>query len=924
MSTFLTRCASPPFLISTARLDALVSQSKQDRPEVRAKSSIGLVALVSENGAAEREMDSDRAEEDVKSDDLVQVDAWIAIARGLGDEWPLVREAFQEQLVAGFGHPGTTVQTQIGQDALLDRMIARAQETVKAASERLAFVTGILALVNIKQEDDGVSCKSWDDGRVDTLLAMAIEGWAPNQGTSQATRSLGSMTTTSSAQSTQTIMFVEFATTALRSLTVDTDTSADSASTAVAVPQVRDWALAIWLCDKLWIPRVFSSRTHLEESPGNRKVAKSFAESAHMLLECLGQILRIQTVDNTYTLHRVIMACAAFTNVKDLWNQRYYPSISKATMDQADQNLKTIIQQTHWSVNSSSNNSPSSSSSSSRDDDHHGQQNRNTIMIPGSFSDHVIQILEKEIRPSFAHVQAHKVAQRAQATIEMHQDKLKQQYQQKPIAIVEGRKGDDDDGSTTITITGTAAAGKDLVRQQQQQQQRQDRRFKIAPVWDTPNDEDEFSSMMDNRLSFEDDPALPRRWDVDFLEAVPIAEWCSQQPIQDSSRILEVFMLLVGPILAMTDSAKTLYRTRGLNLLSRFLIRYHDDNSKAGSTIDQHGPPRSNGAAAESRRIWIKIFERTGLDQVLERTLTPLLAPIQAMFTPAPEAEQDQDPDESEHSMELWNATFRAYLTLILVNTEPDNKPTSPTDDSNRISLSQQSAVGSAVTTTLTVENLFIHGVLGSFKRANPSREYRSVVLEWLARLVRPVVSLDFIIQDSYPLPPTPDSNTGFQGIFGMGSLTIKYLPTLIPYLCGILEFPLPSSPPFVRLESLTLAWRASEALCQVMDVSRPRIPRHRGQLLATICKCWANSRILSSDTTTTPTASASSSEAGSIKKNLEQEQTRLDNSLVRSMRLCIEICQPKIADDTPSGLEMDLKILRELDPSVFSPLFAS
>lgn len=51
----------------------------------------------------------------------------------------------------------------------------------------------------------------------------------------------------------------------------------------------------------------------------------------------------------------------------------------------------------------------------------------------------------------------------------------------------------------------------------------------------------------------------------------------------------------------------------------------------------------------------------------------------------------------------------------------------------------------------------------------------------------------------------------------------------------------------------------------------------------------------------------------------------RLDESLVRSMRLCIEICQPKVTDDSlPSGVEKDLAILRELDPTVFGPLFAS
>lgn len=506
------------------------------------------------------------------------------------------------------------------------------------------------------------------------------------------------------------------------------------------------------------------------------------------------------------------MACAAFTNPKDVWNLRY-PSLANAIMAQAEQNLAMIIQHTYWSV-------PSGSKDDDNSHDHRQDRNSsNAIMIPGSFSDHVIQILEKEIRPCFANVQAHKVAQRAQATIEMHQEKLRlqdhqQQQQQKAITMAEGAStgssgSSKDDG--TITTIGGGDIGNDIARQQQHQMEQQGKstRFKIAPVGDAPNDEDEFWARMDNRSEEDNDPTLPKRWDVDFLEAVPIAEWCAQQRIQDQGRILEVFMVLVGPILALTETVSFRYRVRGLNLLSRFLLRYHDTDNNSNNAIDQQGAGRPR-PAAESR-IWIKIFERTGLDQVLERTLTPLLAPIQAMFSPAPGAE---DSGDSEYSLEVLNASFGAYLTLILVNTEPGDKPTSTTDNSHHIQLSQQSSG-----TALTVENLFIHGLLGSFKRASPSKEYRTVILEWVARLVLPVVPLDFLLQDS----SDPSLRKGFQGIFGMGSLTIKYLPTLIPYLCGVLEFPFPSYPPDVRLESLTLAWRASEALYQIMDVSRAR-----------------------------------------------------------------------------------------------------
>lgn len=518
------------------------------------------------------------------------------------------------------------------------------------------------------------------------------------------------------------------------------------------------------------------------------------------------------------------MACAAFTNAKDVWNLRY-PSLSNTTMARAEQNLVMITQHTHWSVTTSGN---STTPSGSLDDNNSHDpsrlnnsssrsSNNNAIMIPGSFSDHVIQILEKEIRPCFANIQAHKVAQRAQATLEMHQEKMRlqeKQQQQQEIAMVEGGSssiGSIKDGGTLATIGG-GEAGRDVARRQQHPvgPQNKSTRFNIAPVGDTPNDEEEFWTKMDNRSEEDRDPTLPKRWDVDFLEAVPISEWCVQQPIQDRSRILEVFMLLVGPILTLAETISFRYRIRGLNLLSQFLLRYHDD-----STVDQQGSGKTK-PVAESR-IWIKIFERTGLDQVLERTLTPLLAPIQAMFSPAPGTE---DSGDSDYSLEVLNAAFGAYLTLILVNTEPSVKPTSSNDDSTHIPLNQQSSGTSGASTTITIENLFIHGLLGSFKRANPSKEYRTVVLEWLARLVRPVISLDFLLQNS-PLPPPQPKE--FQGIFGMGVLTIKYLPTLIPYLCGILEFPLPSSPPDVRLESLKLAWRASEALYHVMDVSRAR-----------------------------------------------------------------------------------------------------
>ncbi|KAF9920281.1 hypothetical protein FBU30_009911 [Linnemannia zychae] len=823
-----------------------------------------------------------------RDDDLTILDTWIAILRGLGDEWPLVREAFQEALQSAFKE-SEALQKKACQDEYVDRYFQQGR----------------------------------NDERVNITLTMAINGWAASQESPQAARfielltecfsdsqliqSLGVITNTPFIHAIQLSPFVRFVTAVLRSSRPMTKTQPKTESTAteLAALQVRDWALALWICDKLRIPKVFVSRSNLEGSPENVKIGKTFAESAHLLLKCLGQILQIQTVDNTYSLHRIIIACAAFTNIKDIWNQ-YYPSLSKATMAQAEQNLSMIIQDTFWSADSNPKGSSSGSlggegANSLHDPD---RNSRNAIMIPGSFSDHVIQILEKEIRPCFINIQAQKVAQRAQATIEMHQEKLRQQ---KATALVEGESssGDSKEDDNVVIAGSGRSISKDLTRPQ-----RATTRFKIASVKDTPNDEEEFWARMDNASQY-DDPSLPKRWDVNFLESVPIVEWCARQPIGDTSRILEVFMVLVSPILAMAESVNFQYRMRGLNLLSRFLLQYHDTASDSVNS----GPRTAIG----SEMIWIKIFDRTGLDQVLERALTPMLAPIQAMFSSAPGTESYDD--ESAYTLDVMNAAFGAYLTLILVNTEPGNQPVSIDDDTN-ISLVQRSTGASS----LKVENLFIQGVLGSFKRASPSKEYRTVVLEWLKRLESPVISLDFILKDD-----SLDSPRKFQGIFGLGSLTIKYLPTLIPYLCDVLECPFPSSPPDVRLESLILAWRASEALYSTMNVSRPRIPRHRGQILATLCKCWANSRIFSttaassSSSTDQTESSSTTTTTTTISSKLDQEQARLDNSLKRCMRFCTEICQPKLIDaSTLSGLDKDLKILHELDPAVFGPLFAS
>lgn len=53
--------------------------------------------------------------------DQDQLDVWIAIARGLSDDWPLVREAFQEQLAVVF-EKSEPLRTLISKGELLDRV----------------------------------------------------------------------------------------------------------------------------------------------------------------------------------------------------------------------------------------------------------------------------------------------------------------------------------------------------------------------------------------------------------------------------------------------------------------------------------------------------------------------------------------------------------------------------------------------------------------------------------------------------------------------------------------------------------------------------------------------------------------------------------------------------------------------------------
>lgn len=496
-----------------------------------------------------------------------------------------------------------------------------------------------------------------------------------------------------------------------------------------------------------------------------------------------------------------MLACAAFTNPKDLWN-KHEVSISSKTIAQAYKNLDQISTSTSWSDAGLSN-------PFYKTDGH-----PHSILVPGNFSSHVIEILDQEIRPCFTNRQAEKMIHRAQSTISTHQGKIRQ-------AVEIGT-----DGRSEATTTVASSKNLDVVQQSSTALSAR-QRFRIAPIGDTPNDEEELWTMLDDE-SEQHLASQPRRWNKNFFESVAIVEWCAQQPIQDNSRIHEVFMLLVGPILAMMDSPTKQHSIRGLDILTRFLMQYHHDGASSGRK--DSGPGGSTGPV--DPRIWIKIFERTGIDQLLDRNLRPLLAP------PTSGPTSDYEPGANVH-LEALQAAFRAYLTLVMVNTEPENLPSS---DASGVRPKSRGGVpsgksGDADGSPLSVETLFLQGVLGSFMRANNSAEYQMLVLEWMRRLVAPVISFDFILdqlpQNHSMIVPCSDRNsdqqpvagtqTDFQDIYGMGALTIKYLASLVQHIGNIFQYPFPSPSSTGRLEALNLAHKASEALYAVMDVSQPR-----------------------------------------------------------------------------------------------------
>ncbi|KAF9928944.1 hypothetical protein BGZ67_006642 [Mortierella alpina] len=767
-------------MASREHLDTLLSENRQtDRPEVRAKTSLGLVSFVSEKVLTDEAQDAE----------MLLQDAWIGIFRGLSDDWPLVKDAFREQLVKALGQSDEFLGV-FKNGTLVDQILARMKQP-SFAKDRICLLAGIMLLSDIvHSSNDAASAgtpvtRVWDVARIENIISMVMDGWIESPTADQVVRATGSLS-----------------------------------------GRFGDLAISRY-------------------KPG--------VEKYQILYTCSARTARRIDLESNHGGH-IRSQCLQFNGMH------------------------------RTSVNDPSDAALSTTSSKAAGDLH-------LIRVPGNFSSNILQILDQEIRPCFTNKRAERLAHRAQSTISVHKGKIRQANE-----------------------TGTDGS---VVRHQQQSSTTlsSQQRFKIAPIGDTPNDEHELCTGLDDE-SERQLASQPRKWNEDFLESVAIVEWCARQPIQDSSRIHEVFMLLVGPILAMMDSPQKQLNIRGLDILTRYLVQYHHDGA-------------GNSKGPVDPWIWIKIFQRTGIDQLLDQNLRPLLAPPPTGLT------QDDEPGANVH-LEALQAAFRAYLTLVMVNTEPQNQPSSAADGTrpNAHGGVHTGMSGDTNGSPLSVESLFLQGVLGSFMRANHSGEYLMLVLEWMKRLVAPVIPFDFILDQlpqihSMMVPcsdmdsdqqSAADTETGFQGIYGMGAQTIKYLATLLQHICNIFQYPLPSPSSTGRMEALNLACMASEALYAVMEVSQPRIPRYRGIIMAAVANCWANSRIVSSEASSLP----GSTPTASTSPELTQAQKRLDDGLVRLMQLCRDICQPRITGDQASGYEMDMKVLRDLHHTVFDGLFTS
>ncbi|KAF9427468.1 hypothetical protein BGZ94_004834 [Podila epigama] len=960
----------------TDLLQKLLTEScTPHRPEVRAKASIALVAF-----ALEQILSADLNADTQSSFCL---DAWIGVICGLGDEWPLVREAFEEQLVKAWTavnsnnisalrlHDVFFQQVQRSFVAAITEpfTLARLKELKQTPQSGLRTAAGMLKLKQIIRREsnmkdpsiDSVSRQGWSKEQVHDILKLFLSGrsFAESQESVRINRlladvvpaslliqSLGLMTSSHTMDFTARTTYITFCNQVLeelaRSQEEKVQENEEPMETSATQHQTKDWALAFWISEQLRIPIVFSSREFMHDSETSLATATEFVQSISSLLRCIQYLVQIQPIDNAYTLHRMIISSTSFTNPLDLWVS-FDLNLSPKIVQQAHDSLKAIIHHTPWS----DRDNPTTSTGSGVDKSFSATTpRRQQIMIPGSLSDHVIKIIEKDIRPCFIHARAQKITDRARSTVVAHQDRMKQ--------LAKAQQDVGDEGPAEFPTYQTPVSNVDqgrIVRRQESNTTR----FHIAEVGDDSNDMEDLNQALEQVVM---DPtsntaALVRTWDTNCLEAVAVLEWCVMQPIRDRSRAHEVFMMLVGPILALLDSPRNRFRTRGLDMLCRFLIQQQQIDltrlNKRGR--DVHALPERTRYDA---RIWIRIFERTGLDQVLVRSMVPLLVPLHESVAPnAPVDPKEALFDDKEYSQDLMHAAFRAYLTLIMVNSEPESWPPIPRP------IFQAKRRDGSVQNLLTVEELFIKGILGRLGRVNSTKRSRVLVLKWMQVLLQDVIpvdevvvrpleneyfTFDSVVRDGIAAEGSVASKVG---IYGMGVLAMKYLPTLVGYMGEVLDIPLPSSPVQERKVSLELARQASETLYELIRVARERIPRYRGRILAAIANCWANSRVFEDGV-------VKSSHTKTTTDSLVEPQKQLDDSLVKTLELLIDACRQgplkttetadgggktdetsihhldnvkgaaDSKDESKDGLLQDLEVLKNLDPPVFEGLFRS
>ncbi|KAF9975562.1 hypothetical protein BGZ73_000774 [Actinomortierella ambigua] len=684
-------------------------------------------------------------------------------------------------------------------------------------------------------------------------------------------------------------------------------------------------------------------------------------------------LLDMQKMDNSFTVHKALIAGASFTNPADTWMSPTLLSPGSLTLESiAHKFLRHIQDSTPWTLPSTSSSLPSL------------QYPKGTILIPGTFSDNVMQVLD-QTRIYFTNRRASQMNERVKVVVDAHQQTLRMQRLTGP---------DDPSQNQPTAIVPLRTAG---VRP----------KFKIADAGDEAIELDEqhlvhATGAMTVQSQQHDTPLHHPRWDQDRLESLAVVEWCTQQRVDDPTKIQPMLMMLLAPILACIESNVLRFQVRALQLLKQFLTMYHptfasldkkeedlsQDNAQHAAIDDQtgtlssapftrgttmHTPSRTRSLrAGGDPLIWVKIFERTGLDQVFARALRPLMHPLrpQADAGTVPGAGSGDfvlEPGVSAHQaideeLDMVQTAFQTYLVLMAVSTETGIGMEKDEDASDGQSVSQrqryqtQSQGQKQDEPLLSVEELFVAGILGSTLTVNPSDQYRMLILDWMRILIEENIERRDLVKrgsgTSSTTALTVSTDGGEEPVFvlrGLGRRTIKHLPAVVRFTCEMLELPVPTMPwSKTDLEALAvtnnkrklrleLLRRAAESLRVLLRVTRARIWRYRGRVLTAIATCWANSRLPG------PASPVSSPSPDSPQVNSSSGHPGLDQILIESARLLYDTCRDhspqartgiqelrggrpedeSVVLTAEDGLKKDIACLQQLDPAVFGPLFA-